>query len=756
MHDFGFVRDERQSCLLPSYPPTSPRRHKHKNTRKNLSPTRQSPSRSVKEAEMRRVAGGGGGVSVVLHRHLRRWVTVATTTTHQQLRRQLHQKHHYPLPYLKQGSTVSVQSRLERTKLHIRSQWRDDGSVSLVQGVPARKGADDGCVGSARLIVTRTEPRRTSMGRDEEHVYIGLHAGAAASGDIAATAAQEGGVVAGDDLHDDAATALFTLTLDVPEKVNLDCNLTGAAGGSSVTIDGKIEGDVRLRVSSGGTISLKKVRGHTIDLEIVGPPSGEGLGGGTIFVSELLESQSLRIELPCPVRYRFRAKRIHANTMEVQIGSVDAGGDACGDMAEIIEGQRSSSPLSRPLLDADDSGAACDIGALYVVDNAHVWVRSHWLPPRDGFLGWTTAEEEEVESQAPIDRRRRQGRPPQPQAVRIKSHHGHVHVEASTRRPDHVNDITGETLPIVDLGGANGSCEVFCSPHPPSSGDGDDDGGDRSWTSCHVHFDSMARDGVSVVQAEAGRVHVTVDRKVEADVRMLSPPVWDNGSGDDRQGRVDMDTLILEDEEDVGNGTMADELRRMLSDLEDAATEAAPAASSSSSPPSEGDGGVKKPRIQVLTKAFTARDGHQWPAQGRHCEFVDGWVENTTSEPDSRFDRKVRGTGTGGADQQQLHGGGGGKIRLEGAHDQALKGFLQRPPPEGGSHPSSSSSSPPRALLAVCSPDGIVLESLSWLGNIARRYGLDETRERDDLGRQATRRGRLATGPKLRDEPPSD
>jgi hypothetical protein len=164
---------------------------------------------------------------------------------------------------------------------------------------------------------------------------------------------------------------------------------------------------------------------------------------------------------------------------------------------------------------------------------------------------------------------------------------------------------------------------------------------------------------------------------------------------------------LLEDNED---GSMADEVSHMLQEIENSAalvTEKDPV----------------RNRIIIETQAFTSRERME-SEQFQHCEFVDGWIENTTSEPDSRFDRKIRG------------GSGGGKINIDGAQNQALHGFGSDKNGAGETAENTFA----RPLLAVSTPDKIVLETLSWMGNIARRYGLDDNREDDDLGRQATRR----------------
>ena len=106
-------------------------------------------------------------------------------------------------------------------------------------------------------------------------------------------------------------------------------------------------------------------------------------------------------------------------------------------------------------------------------------------------------------------------------------------------------------------------------------------------------------------------------------------------------------------------------------------------------------------------------------------------MKNRSGEPDARSD--VRGRG---------------KINVDGAASQALHGF-QRGGKQSSSSPSSSSPTshaPPTTLpplLAVATDGIIVLESLSWFGSIARRYGLEEGESKKDVGRQAGRLPRL-------------
>jgi hypothetical protein len=457
-----------------------------------------------------------------------------------------------------------------------------------------------------------------------------------------------------------------TLVVDVPEKINLECDLLE---GGSITIDNKIEGDVRLWTSQ-GIVHVKKLRGHVIDIV-----------ASTIFASQLLESQSLKLAIP--EHGRIRVKRIHACDMDIQVGT----------KYKDVEYE----PMDG-LYDDDDCGATCDISSLYITGDAQVVVQ------RPSKLSMLSEQ-------------------PKRQAVRIKSNHGQINVQTSTPVPASKNPMTDKVLPVVDLGGVNGSCEVTISfPIEPEIGIHDvaTIHPSSESTTCHVHFDSIVPDSVSVVQSEWGNVNITIDRKVETDVRLLSIPC-----GNASRDGLDIETLLLEDNED---GTLADELTYMLTkDLNNDTTV------------KEGSISSNVNRINILSKAFTARERPEVGAIQQHgYDFVDGWVENASMEPDSRFDRKLRGTIS--SEERSNLGGGGGKIRLEGAYDQALQSFRNEDTRDFSSRISSSS----RPLLVVVTPGNIVLETLSWMGNIARRYGmLNDTRETKDLGRQATRRSRL-------------
>ena len=120
-----------------------------------------------------------------------------------------------------------------------------------------------------------------------------------------------------------------------------------------------------------------------------------------------------------------------------------------------------------------------------------------------------------------------------------------------------------------------------------------------------------------------------------------------------------------------------------------------------------------KRKIDLETNAFTGHTSSDFS----FVEYVHGFVENRSEEPDSRFDRKTKGS-------LSKQSASIGKINIEGAAGQALEGFT------GGKDDGFD-----RPLVAVGTNGRIKLESLSWFGAISRRYGVKDKME--DLGRQA-------------------
>jgi hypothetical protein len=204
--------------------------------------------------------------------------------------------------------------------------------------------------------------------------------------------------------------------------------------------------------------------------------------------------------------------------------------------------------------------------------------------------------------------------------------------------------------------------------------------------SARVHIDSVSPDSISVASAEK-EISFTLDRKLEADLRLLVASPDD----DDKVHEFARSFLVDDDQETLWQGLQQlDELNAV----------------SKSDKSHSG--------ISVVTSAFA----EEVSPSVENISFVRGFVDNQSMEPDSRFEQQVRGAG---------------KIRLHGAAIQALAGFSKVGEKEKVTE---------RPLIVGSSREKITVESLSWLGAIARRYGLEEDENRPSLGRQATRRGR--------------
>ena len=143
-------------------------------------------------------------------------------------------------------------------------------------------------------------------------------------------------------------------------------------------------------------------------------------------------------------------------------------------------------------------------------------------------------------------------------------------------------------------------------------------GGLAAYLADRMHVDSLITNTISAVFAAAGDVEVTVDRKVEADVRLFSfPSALD----------LDLDMLLGDQDEEIGNVLVEHDVRTAAM------------------------------RLHGELATMTTR----------------GWGGGDRSqEPDSRFDVCTRGPSTSYVNGP---GRGMGGINLEGAVAQALLGF---------------------------------------------------------------------------------
>jgi len=573
-----------------------------------------------------------------------------------------------PLLKLKQGSTLSIQSTLPRpTHVRIQPEWRDDGHVELEHFFNDMEQLKDQF--EVVMDIEHEDSIKTSLGRIEPFISLHLHSSGPSwlktpslsvdtkpesdafvhesTPNLIEKVILDDGTILPDSkefasLTEDTRRVEYSdgvahitgkhisgeagetfLAVKVPEKVNLICDLQ--SGGGSVTVTSKLEGDVKLATAD-GDISVTKLRGHEIDLSSRGTSN-------SIYVKDKLEAEKMSIN----ISGRARIKQLFGNRVEV---TLDHGKD-----------ERCALPLMIDIQDEeDDEGSLVDVSALFVSGSAGATINVG--PCR-----------------------------PSRRAVRVKSHHGPLEVlTRGAAVPAERSPITEKKYPLVELGGVNGSCEVTITNSLMDDVDAD-------WTSCLVHFDSLSSNSVSLITVDRGNASVTMDRKIESDIRLLST------SSTECLAEA---SALLAEEEDT-NVAM-----NVLNKLPAGPIE------------------VNGSRLTVETTAFMTRSQS---IRTDDLEYIDGWVENESEEPDSRFELKR----------------GGGKIRLDGAAEQALKGFAKE---EGRPIPSQDQidSDTGRPLVAVASTGKITLETVSWIGAIARRYGLEENRQ--DIGRTASRKGR--------------
>ena len=560
--------------------------------------------------------------------------------------------------------------------VRIQSGWRDDGHAVLEQ----RFGnSSDGTTRAvADLTITQEEDLVTSLGRSASHLSLLLEPTTKAASTLEALLsstpashidrdgaynfqdgdAQMSAYFATDDADDsdDNQNSTYEVTVQVPEKINLICELDE---GGSIHVEGKIEGDVKLKTTEGGDIRVTKLRGHTVDLKANSSGEKEAL----IYASDLLEAENLRVAMKGG---RFRAKRIHGAAVDIKMTPGEQQSTTTISESVTLEGD-------------DDEGSLVDISSMYVsgTGGAHISLEGDLKPAK--------------------------------RAVRIKSHHGPAVVNVSgvakptmdeeqsmvNSNDKKVKASSSSSYPLVDLGSVNGSCEVLIRDVPNSSNEID------NWTACHAHYDSISPESVSLLSSDCGNIELTFDRKMEADLRLLS--ARDNGSDS-----LEEISAMLADEEDP---------REVVATL--LSTTAASTKPQESTPTSG---------ISILTKSFTKSQA--CVSSDNAIEYIEGWVENKSQEPDSRFEMKTSGNKSVG------------KINMEGAANQALNHFSL--PSENSTNASDRDSGEPaesvRPLIVAATTGKISVETLSWLGAIARRYGLDEKGR--DLGRQASRRGR--------------
>ncbi|KAL3763531.1 hypothetical protein ACHAWU_009215 [Discostella pseudostelligera] len=555
------------------------------------------------------------------------------------------------------------------------------------------------------------------------------------------------------------------IVIRIPQKFNISCIVSRGdliVGGAEHDINnaydddnGKLEGDVHLRTSSGGNIVLHgKVRGHDIALEsfnrVVGGVGDEGSigsngekGRGVIHVRKSIEAGKVRIHTDSPTgRVRARMLKV-GSSLSIDVSSSSPPSPPSRDHSSRATTKPNVS-ATNATLDDDDEGAIIDIGSVYIVSNGG------GVDDNEARLNVNVIDDVGDDDYS-------NG------LVRIKSSHGHVVVCARDGRrriasPSSVQSASMKQLsPLIDLGGVNGSCDILLEASCISSSQGfdltneDNHSGNsdvisstndtrcRHHPDLRVHFDAMSPDSISTITSrrrgevgESGDLlanSITMDRKLEAEVRLLTVPALHDHS--------DAHSLTQSDDTEI--------IQRTLMDI----------ASRCNKMESKDDSDYFRRRKSIFIESNAYVD--DWyndsiredkPKQlttehlsRRGIEYAHGTMANRSGEPDSRSDMRS-------SHRRFEDGGGGGKININGAASQALHGFRGKRQDNNAvdaSAPTSNAS--PMPLLAVATDGIIKLETLSWFGSIARRYGLEEGTDGAaavrGIGRQASRSPRL-------------
>lgn len=446
-------------------------------------------------------------------------------------------------------------------------------------------------------------------------------------------------------------SAGITLSAKIPEKCNVICHLLN---GGNISIQKKLEGEHGFDlVTKGGNIVVDKLRGDTIRLE----SRGEDLtaGDGIIHVKKSCEAQTLNVKIGG------KGGRLRAKMLNISDASI-----------EVEDGK-----VNVESLDEDDLGALIDIGSIYAShagEGAHLVVKN-------------SLENESSEQEKFIRK------------IRVKSSHGHIStrtmVASSELQTQSFLDDHEQNLCQVELGGVNGSCDI--SVKGSDLGGSPIDLDERRPMVAKVHVDSLSPGQANMLTSDVGDIELTLDRKIETDVRLLSSPFI---------FKIRPNLLLEEKEETILKSLEChdDEIEKFLSE----------------DYPQFRDDSENSGRIQVETDTFTRNDTSYF----KNCEYIQGVVENKSREPNSRFDVKTKGLATSI-----------GKIKTESAAEQALTGFTTRGNKYQSSNNISTKTLDDLPLIAVCTQGRIKVESLSWFGAIARRYGIKN--EARDLGRQA-------------------
>ena len=581
-----------------------------------------------------------------------------------------------------------------RLNVNIIPQWRDDGFITLEQVLPAPAFADNDLKEiDWKVQVTNHEEsyKKELTNVDVLIDYIQQDEGSGQDEKTTTNASCD-------------ESPSITLNAKIPQKCNVSCFLHD---GGNINVSSKLEGEDGFHfMTKDGMMTIDKLRGNNIDLICD--------HGGLIHVKKSCEAQDIT------VRIGGGDNTEKSDVCDKGISCADVDNDDSpslknSDMytgwnrlrskmfnvsnASIQVFENSNKNTLKPSsyfkkLDEDDGLALIDISSIYASqagDGVHL-----------------ETQKEQISSPSSLENNEEY-----PKKVRVKSNHGHVSVRTATSiftsnndsLPNSMSEEFGQRSALISLGGVNGSFDVSLESRTSTStieSDASDTNINKSIKpmASSVHVDSLSPGQVSILTSDHGDVELTIDRKIESDIRLLSCPLINN---------LDPNILVEEDEDKLLASLV--EHDGDIEDFHSISTVAVDSNTSSSTiikdHSSDRDAST---RILLETNAFS---GHR-ASDFTYVEYVHGFVENKSNEPDSRFDVKTKGTKSPSI----------GKIDIHGAAGQALEGFSG-----GSSHEFE------RPLVAIGTDGVINLESLSWFGAISRRYGVKN--DVSDLGRQA-------------------
>ncbi len=573
-------------------------------------------------------------------------------------------------------------------------EWRDDGHVTLEQYMPHHRSESDSHDHSdaQTLLHAEDRPERETAEEHEHHdwgVRVDVEDQSGKNGltnvdilvDHKASKNEDG------DIH-------MNLIAKVPEKCNVTCHLNQ---GGNIHISKKMEAEHGFDLYTlDGIIDISKLRGNKIDLTCE--------NGGLIHIKKSCEAQELNVRIggggagcigqsgqaDTSLTYdgsnRLRAKMINVSNANIQVHEKECS---------------LNDPSNHGQLDDDDESSIIDISSVYASqagDGVHLEV----LPPRIPLHPSnknTDSESIYVEW---------------PRKVRVKSNHGHISIRTATSifnsspstKNDDANDDRDSSTELshqdalISLGGVNGSFDVALESRGNASTIKSDQKQHTYPMAANIHVDSLSPGQISVLTSDEGHVGLTLDRKIEVDLNILSSPLMNN---------LDPNVLLEEDQNELVNALIEHD-----KDINDFYKSAAISNSNNIISIDNEDNDEMNNHIDIKTNAFT---GHK-SAHLDYVEYVHGTIENKSEEPDSRFDVKTKGIIP--KSKASI-----GKINIERAAGQALESFS-----------GSNNSGFDRPMIAIGTQGNIVVESLSWFGAISRRYKVKE--EARDLGRQAS------------------